>query len=101
MIPYLVIGYDKPLSKPINLRMERGEKIALVGANGIGKTRKVAVIAKGEKQTEAKNAGADISGLQEVIDGVSLIILKTNWVTSNNGFWCCYSYKTNLFTTSF
>lgn len=34
----LVIGYDKPLSKPLNIRMERGEKIALVGANGIGKT---------------------------------------------------------------
>ena len=34
----LVIGYDSPLSKPINLRMERGEKIALTGANGIGKT---------------------------------------------------------------
>ncbi len=34
----LVIGYDKPLSKPLNLSMERGQKIALVGANGIGKT---------------------------------------------------------------
>ncbi len=34
----LIIGYDKPLSKPINLTMERGEKIVLVGANGIGKT---------------------------------------------------------------
>lgn len=34
----LVIGYDKPLSKPINLRMERGEKIAITGTNGIGKT---------------------------------------------------------------
>jgi len=34
----LVIGYDSPLSKPLNLRMERGEKIALVGANGLGKT---------------------------------------------------------------
>ncbi len=34
----LVIGYDSPLSKPLNLRMERGEKIALTGANGIGKT---------------------------------------------------------------
>lgn len=34
----LIIGYDKPLSKPINLRMERGEKIAIVGTNGIGKT---------------------------------------------------------------
>ena len=35
----LVLGYDgKALSKPINLRMERGEKIAIVGTNGIGKT---------------------------------------------------------------
>ena len=35
----LVIGYNKkPLSKPINLRMERGEKIAVTGTNGIGKT---------------------------------------------------------------
>ena len=34
----LVIGYDEPLSRPLNIRMERGEKIALVGANGIGKT---------------------------------------------------------------
>ena len=34
----LVIGYDEPLSKPLNLRMERGQRIALVGANGIGKT---------------------------------------------------------------
>ncbi|MBQ3155625.1 MAG: ABC-F family ATP-binding cassette domain-containing protein [Clostridia bacterium] len=34
----LVIGYDEPLSRPLNLTMERGQKIALVGANGIGKT---------------------------------------------------------------
>lgn len=34
----LVIGYDEPLSKPLSLTMECGQKIALVGANGIGKT---------------------------------------------------------------
>lgn len=34
----LVIGYDEPLSKPLNLTMERGQKIALIGANGLGKT---------------------------------------------------------------
>lgn len=34
----LVIGYDEPLSRPITISMERGQKIALVGANGIGKT---------------------------------------------------------------
>lgn len=34
----LVIGYDFPLSKPLNFAVERGEKIVLTGANGIGKT---------------------------------------------------------------
>ena len=33
-----VIGYDEPLSKPLNIALERGQKIALTGANGIGKT---------------------------------------------------------------
>ncbi|MDF2542137.1 MAG: heme transporter ATP-binding protein [Herbinix sp.] len=33
-----IIGYEEPLSSSLNLSMERGEKIALVGANGIGKT---------------------------------------------------------------
>lgn len=35
---HLVIGYDEPLSQPINMTMERGEKIVFTGANGIGKT---------------------------------------------------------------
>jgi len=34
----LVIGYDDPLSTPINFSMERGDKLVLTGANGIGKT---------------------------------------------------------------
>lgn len=34
----LVIGYEEPLSRPLNLCMERGRKIVLTGANGIGKT---------------------------------------------------------------
>ncbi|MBR6664876.1 MAG: ABC-F family ATP-binding cassette domain-containing protein [Lachnospiraceae bacterium] len=34
----LVIGYNEPLSSPLNLAMERGQKIVLTGANGIGKT---------------------------------------------------------------
>lgn len=34
----LVIGYEEVLSRPLNLRMERGQRIALVGANGLGKT---------------------------------------------------------------
>ncbi|MEG0687774.1 MAG: ABC-F family ATP-binding cassette domain-containing protein [Hungatella sp.] len=34
----LVIGYEESLSRPLNLSMERGEKVVLMGANGIGKT---------------------------------------------------------------
>ena len=34
----LVIGYDSALSKPINLEICRGDKLAIVGANGIGKS---------------------------------------------------------------
>ncbi len=34
----LVIGYERPLCKPLTVEMERGQKIVLTGANGIGKT---------------------------------------------------------------
>ncbi|MBP5198033.1 MAG: ABC-F family ATP-binding cassette domain-containing protein [Lachnospiraceae bacterium] len=34
----LVIGYEEALSRPLNIRMEKGSKIVLTGANGIGKT---------------------------------------------------------------
>ncbi len=34
----LVIGYDTPLSKPLDFLVERKEKVILSGANGIGKT---------------------------------------------------------------
>lgn len=34
----LVIGYDEPLSSPLNLMMEKGQRIVITGSNGIGKT---------------------------------------------------------------
>jgi len=34
----LVIGYEKPLTKPLKFTIERGQKIALIGSNGLGKT---------------------------------------------------------------
>lgn len=34
----LVIGYNEPLCKPMNIQVEKGEKVVLVGANGLGKT---------------------------------------------------------------
>lgn len=40
----LVIGYDEALTKPLNLRMERGDRIAIVGQNGLGKTTLIKTI---------------------------------------------------------
>ncbi|MGN0736137.1 MAG: ABC-F family ATP-binding cassette domain-containing protein [Anaerovoracaceae bacterium] len=36
----LVLGYDKenPLTKPVSFTLERGQKVAIVGTNGLGKT---------------------------------------------------------------
>ena len=34
----LVLGYNDPLTKPLNFQLERGQKIALKGMNGIGKS---------------------------------------------------------------
>lgn len=34
----LVIGYDHPLTKPLNFTVERNQKIAIKGVNGLGKT---------------------------------------------------------------
>jgi len=59
--------YDQTVDVAINLgidpkhadQMVRG---AVVLPNGTGKSMRVAVFAKGEKQTEAQNAGADVVG---------------------------------------
>jgi ATPase subunit of ABC transporter with duplicated ATPase domains len=34
----LVIGYDQPLTNPMNFQVERNKKIALTGVNGLGKS---------------------------------------------------------------
>ncbi|OEG71034.1 50S ribosomal protein L1 [Candidatus Endomicrobiellum trichonymphae] len=39
--------------------------------HGIGRTRKIAVLAKGEKQKEAEAAGADIIGSDDLIEDIS------------------------------
>lgn len=39
--------------------------------HGIGKTRKVVVIANGDKIKEAENAGADLAGAQDLVDKIA------------------------------
>lgn len=49
---------------------------SVVLPNGTGKTKKVLVIAKGDKADAAKAAGADIVGAEEIVDK----IVKENWL---------------------
>lgn len=34
----LVLGYDAPLTRPVSFKLERGQKVAVKGVNGLGKT---------------------------------------------------------------
>ncbi len=34
----IVLGYDSPLSKPMDIVLEKGQKKAIIGANGLGKS---------------------------------------------------------------
>lgn len=34
----VVLGYEEPLTRPVNFTLERGHKIAVIGTNGLGKT---------------------------------------------------------------
>lgn len=34
----LVLGYDEPLTKPVSVVLERGQKVAICGVNGLGKS---------------------------------------------------------------
>lgn len=34
----LVLGYEEPLTRPMTLKLERGQKVAIRGVNGLGKT---------------------------------------------------------------
>ena len=44
---------------------------AIVLPNGTGKTKRVCVIAEGPKAEEAKNAGADVVGGQDILDEIA------------------------------
>ena len=49
---------------------------SIVLPNGTGKNAKVVVIAKGDKAEQAKEAGADVVGAEEIVEK----IMKENWL---------------------
>ena len=59
----ICLGVDPKYSD----QMVRG---AVTLPNGLGKTVRVAVFCKGEKQAEASNAGADIVGAEDLVDKI-------------------------------
>ena len=42
----LKIGYDSPITRPINLEVFKGDHIAIIGPNGVGKTTLIKTIAE-------------------------------------------------------
>lgn len=50
----LKIGYDSPITSPINIEVSKGDHIAFIGPNGVGKTTLIKTIARRQKQLEGK-----------------------------------------------
>ena len=73
----LVIGYDEALSKPLNLSMERGQKIVLTGANGIGKTTLLKSILG---LIPALNGGVEVGYFEQEMDqSVTTTCIEEIW----------------------
>ena len=79
----LVIGYEEPLSKPLTLEMERGKKIVLIGANGIGKTTLLKSILGLIKPLEGKAELGDYLSIgyfeQEMSQDVQTTCIEEIW----------------------
>lgn len=50
----LKIGYDSPITSPINIEVSKGDHIAIIGPNGVGKTTLIKTIAQRQNQLEGE-----------------------------------------------
>ncbi|MBP3504454.1 MAG: ABC-F family ATP-binding cassette domain-containing protein [Bacilli bacterium] len=87
----LVIGYDKPLSKPINLEILRGERVVIKGSNGIGKTTLVKSLIGDLKPISGnviKSPAVDINYFEQEAPGnrnTPFEEIRDSFPTLNNG----------------
>ena len=57
----LKIGYDSPITSPINIEVSKGDHIAIIGPNGVGKTTLIKTIAQRQNQLEGESTfGANL-----------------------------------------
>lgn len=81
----LIIGYNKPLSKPLNLKMKRGEKIAITGANGLGKTTLLKTLLGLLKPIDGEITLSDYRKIgyfeQEIVENNTALVLYDVWGT--------------------
>lgn len=50
----LKIGYDSPITSSINIEVSKGDHIAIIGPNGVGKTTLIKTIAQRQNQLEGE-----------------------------------------------
>ncbi|MCP4482604.1 MAG: 50S ribosomal protein L1 [bacterium] len=68
--------FDEAVDVAINLnvnprRAEQNIRSTVVLPHGTGKTKKIAVVCKGEKEVQAKEAGADFVGSDDLLEKIS------------------------------
>lgn len=78
----LVIGYETPLTSPLNLQLERNHKVAIKGVNGLGKTTLLktfmGLIPSISGQVEV-DPYVEIGFFEQELDGIMTSTLQYFW----------------------
>ncbi|MDD7280778.1 MAG: ABC-F family ATP-binding cassette domain-containing protein [Erysipelotrichaceae bacterium] len=93
----IVIGYDRPLSKPMTINLEKGKKIAICGANGLGKSTLIKSLLKKIDVLEGSVQNGDnlqIAYFQQEEKAPSLSCIDDLWNTFPS--WTQYEIRSAL-----